>query len=59
MSLKTGHVVGVNGNLVNVQFDESVIKNEVGYIKVGDTRLKGEVIRITEMRLNSQESFFP
>ena len=48
MSLKTGHVVGVNGNLVNVQFDESVIKNEVGYIKVGDTRLKGEVIRITD-----------
>ena len=48
MSLKTGHVVGVNGNLVNVQFDESVIKNEVGYILVGDTRLKGEVIRITD-----------
>ena len=48
MSLKTGRVVGVNGNLVNVQFDESVIKNEVGYILVGDTRLKGEVIRITD-----------
>ena len=46
--MKTGRVVGVNGNLVNVQFDESVIKNEVGYILVGDTRLKGEVIRITD-----------
>lgn len=48
MSAKTGHVVGVNGNLVNVQFDDSVIKNEVGYILVGETRLKGEVIRITD-----------
>ena len=46
--MKTGRVVGVNGNLVNVQFDESVIKNEVGYILVGDTRLKGEIIRITD-----------
>ena len=46
--MKRGHVVGVNGNLVNVQFDESVIKNEVGFILVGGTKLKGEVIRITD-----------
>ena len=46
MSIKTGHVVGVNGNLVNVKFDDSVIKNEVGYIILDNTRLKGEVIRI-------------
>ena len=46
MSVKTGHVVGVNGNLVNVKFDDSVIKNEVGYIILDNTRLKGEVIRI-------------
>ena len=48
MELKKGYVVGVNGNLVNVSFTDSVIKNEVGYIKVGETRLKGEVIRITD-----------
>ena len=48
MQLKTGHVVGVNGNMVNVAFDSDVIKNEVGYIVVGDTKLKAEVIRITD-----------
>ncbi len=47
MDTKRGYVVGVNGNLVNVSFTDSVIKNEVGYIIVGQTRLKGEVIRIT------------
>ena len=43
-----GHVTGVNGNMVNVRFSDRVIKNEVGYIKVGDTRLKSEIIRITD-----------
>lgn len=41
-----GYVTGVNGNMVSVHFDGSVSKNEVGYIVLGDTRLKGEVIRI-------------
>ena len=44
----SGRVTGVNGNMVNVRFSSQVIKNEVGYILVGDTRLKGEVIRITD-----------
>ena len=48
MEVKTGRVTGVNGNMVNVAFDTEVIKNEVGYIVVGDTRLKSEVIRITD-----------
>ncbi len=42
-----GYVTGVNGNMVNVRFESQVIKNEVGYIIVGDTRLKSEIIRIT------------
>ena len=46
MKIETGYVSGVNGNLINVDFDGSVRKNEVGYILVGDKRLKGEVIRI-------------
>ena len=46
MSKKIGHVVSVNGNMVNVEFDTAVTKNEVAYILVGETRLKGEVIRI-------------
>lgn len=54
MEIKTGHVVGVNGNLVDVEFDTTVVKNEVGYIVVGDTRLKGEVIRITDGKASLQ-----
>ena len=39
-------MTGVNGNLVSASFSGSVRKNEVGYVLVGDERLKGEVIRI-------------
>ncbi|MCQ2397502.1 MAG: V-type ATP synthase subunit A, partial [Lentisphaeria bacterium] len=45
--MKTGHVTGVNGNLVSVEFDTSVIQNEVAFVKVSDgARLKSEVIRV-------------
>ena len=47
METVTGHVTGINSNMANVSFDGAVRKNEVGYILVGDKRLKGEVIRIT------------
>ena len=43
-----GHVTGVNGNMVNLAFEGQVIKNEVGFISVGDTKLKSEIIRITD-----------
>ena len=42
----TGNVIGVNGNLVQVSFNGSIKKNEVAYVLCGDTRLKGEVIRV-------------
>ena len=41
-----GKVAAVNGNMINVEFDGNVSLNEVGYVKVGDKRLKSEVIRI-------------
>lgn len=41
-----GRVVGVNGNMVTVDFEGTIAKNEVGHILIGDTRLKGEVIKI-------------
>ena len=41
-----GKVVGINGNMVSVEFDGTIAMNEVGYVNVGDTKLKGEVIRI-------------
>ena len=42
----TGYVIGVNGNLLQVSFNGSIRKNEVAYVLCGDTRLKGEVIRV-------------
>ena len=46
MEKVTGYVTGVNGNLVAASFSGSVRKNEVGYVLVGDDRLKGEVSRV-------------
>ena len=47
MEKVTGYVTGVNGNLVSARFSGSVRKNEVGFVKIGNNRLKGEVIRIS------------
>lgn len=47
MEKVTGYVTGVNGNLVSARFLGSVRKNEVGFVKIGNDRLKGEVIRIS------------
>ncbi|MBQ5841359.1 MAG: V-type ATP synthase subunit A, partial [Clostridia bacterium] len=41
-----GNVTAINGNLVSVRVDDSIKKNEVGFVLVGDKHLKGEVIRI-------------
>ena len=42
----TGKVSAVNGNLLSVEFDGDVSMNEIAFVKVGDTALKSEVIRI-------------
>lgn len=47
MEKVTGYVTGVNGNLVSARFSGSVRKNEVGFVKIGNDRLKDEVIRIS------------
>lgn len=47
MEKVTAYVTGVNGNLVSARFSGSVRKNEVGFVKIGNDRLKGEVIRIS------------
>jgi V/A-type H+-transporting ATPase subunit A len=41
-----GKVVGVNGNMISAQFDGTISMNEVGFVQVGDKKLKSEVIRI-------------
>ncbi len=50
MSENIGKVVGVNGNLLKVEFEKPVIQNEVAYASVStdDLQLKAEVIRIRD-----------
>jgi V/A-type H+/Na+-transporting ATPase subunit A len=50
----TGKVIGVNGNMVTVVFEQDVSLNEVGYVIVGDQRLKSEVIRVRGNRAELQ-----
>ena len=44
--MNVGKIVGVNGNLLRVAFENPVIQNEVGFAKLGDIQLKAEVIRV-------------
>ncbi|MBQ4644961.1 MAG: V-type ATP synthase subunit A [Clostridia bacterium] len=46
MTENAGKVVSINGNLVSVEFNGNVSMNEICFVKVGDTTLKSEVIRI-------------
>jgi len=46
MQKRTGKITKINGNMVSIIFDSSVIQNEVAYIIHGQNHLKCEVIRI-------------
>ncbi|MBE6590855.1 MAG: V-type ATP synthase subunit A [Ruminococcaceae bacterium] len=46
MSENLGRVISVNGNLLSVEFFGNVSMNEICYVLVDGTALKGEVIRI-------------
>lgn len=41
-----GKVVGINGNMVSVEFDGNITMNEVAYVLCEGKKLRGEVIRI-------------
>ena len=43
---REGTVLGVNGNMVTVEFKDRVKQNEVAYVNAGEDNLKGEVIRV-------------
>lgn len=51
---RKGRVVGVNGNMVAVEFGVRVMQNEVAYVIVGEERLKAEVIRVKGLRADVQ-----
>lgn len=46
MSRNVGKIVGVNGNLLTVEFEKPVMQNEVAYAILDEMRLKSEVIRV-------------
>ncbi|MFO7891464.1 MAG: V-type ATP synthase subunit A, partial [bacterium] len=46
MEKNIGTIKGINGNLLTVGFNGTVVQNEVGYAIKGEERLKSEVIRI-------------
>jgi len=46
MTRNVGKIVGINGNLLTVEFEMPVRQNEVAYALLDDLRLKAEVIRI-------------
>ncbi|MDD5599851.1 MAG: hypothetical protein PHV82_18050, partial [Victivallaceae bacterium] len=50
----TGRIVGVNGNMLTVEFDTHVTQNEVAYAILGEERLKCEVIRVRGRRADLQ-----
>ena len=54
MAKTIGHVAGVNGNLVTVTFEGAISKNEVAFVHTGETRLKGEVIRVNGNKASMQ-----
>ncbi len=43
---RLGNIVKINGNMVTVKFNATVMQNEVAYIIHGQERLKSEIIRV-------------
>ena len=57
MTENTGNyerIVGVNGNLITVEYTHRVMQNEVAYAHLGDSKLKCEVIRVRGNRADLQ-----
>lgn len=54
MSQSIGKIVGVNGNLITVQFEGAVSQNEVAFAKLDGVGLMSEVVRIRGNRADLQ-----
>jgi V/A-type H+/Na+-transporting ATPase subunit A len=53
-SIPEGRVVGITGNIVRVESDAPMMKNSIVFVHTGDTRLKGEVLRVQGDRADAQ-----
>ena len=53
---RTAKIIGVKESLVLIEVDEntSLMKNELGYIRVGDEQLKAEVLRVRRRTADMQ-----
>ena len=47
-------VIAVAGNIVSIEATGPIMKNEVGYIRVGEDRLKSEVLRVYGQQADMQ-----
>lgn len=54
MIKNTGKIVGINKNMITVEFEGNVKQNEVAYAVLDGSRLKTEVIRIKRNRADLQ-----
>ncbi len=46
MSANTGSIVGVNGNMLTVEFTGTISQNEIGFARTGEVGLMCEVVRV-------------
>lgn len=46
MSENIGRIIGINGNMITVEFVEAVAQNEVGYAMLNDVSLMCEIVRV-------------
>ena len=53
---RTAKIIGVKESLVLIEVDENtpIMKNELGYVCVGDERLKAEVLRVRRRTADMQ-----
>ena len=54
MEVNIGKIIGIHGNMITLEFDGEIRQNEVGYVVLGEDRLKAEVIRIRGNRAEMQ-----
>ena len=45
-SMPEARVVAVTGNIVSFESSGAIMKNSIAFVRVGDARLKGEVLRV-------------
>jgi V/A-type H+/Na+-transporting ATPase subunit A len=46
MKNSKGTIIGINGNMISVAYEDHIIQNEVGFAVTGGERLKSEVVKI-------------